>query len=152
MKITLLNKAFVGATLIMSTMAISVTATAATLKGTDTLNVVSINGKATKAFKPVQLPEGKVLVEVKYQDLFSYRADDSGTWVKSEPLFFTLDVAPQSNYQINTPTKLVSEADARRFIKNPSIQLSVDGAEPRQLPLQNHSQLMADMLVSHPSK
>jgi uncharacterized protein YccT (UPF0319 family) len=152
MKTTLLNKAFVGATLIMSTMAISVTATAATLKGTDTLNVVSINGKATKAFKPVQLPEGKVLVEVKYQDLFSYRADDSGTWVKSEPLFFTLDVAPQSNYQINTPTKLVSEADARRFIKNPSIQLSVDGAEPRQLPLQNHSQLMADMLVSHPSK
>ncbi|UML93607.1 DUF2057 family protein [Shewanella xiamenensis] len=152
MKTTLLNKAFVGATLIMSTMAISVTATAATLKGTDTLNVVSINGKATKAFKPVQLPEGKVLVEVKYQDLFSYRADDSGTWVKSEPLFFTLDVAPQSNYQINTPTKLVSEADARRFIKNPSIQLSVDGAEPRKLPLQNHSQLMADMLVSHPSK
>ncbi|QDZ92723.1 DUF2057 domain-containing protein [Shewanella decolorationis] len=152
MKTTLLNKAFVGATLIMSTIAISVTATAATLKGTDTLNVVSINGKATKAFKPVQLPEGKVLVEVKYQDLFSYRADDSGTWVKSEPLFFTLDVAPQSNYQINTPTKLVSEADARRFIKNPSIQLSVDGAEPRQLPLQNHSQLMADMLVSHPSK
>lgn len=152
MKTTLLNKAFVGATLIMSTMAISVTATAATLKGTDTLNVVSINGQATKAFKPVQLPEGKVLVEVKYQDLFSYRADDSGTWVKSEPLFFTLDVAPQSNYQINTPTKLVSEADARRFIKNPSIQLSVDGAEPRQLPLQNHSQLMADMLVSHPSK
>ncbi|WP_133181648.1 DUF2057 family protein [Shewanella decolorationis] len=152
MKTTLLNKAFVGATLIMSTMAISVTATAATLKGTDTLNVVSINGQATKAFKPVQLPEGKVLVEVKYQDLFSYRADDSGTWVKSEPLFFTLDVAPQSNYQINTPTKLVSEADARRFIKNPSIQLSEDGAEPRQLPLQNHSQLMADMLVSHPSK
>ncbi|MFB2729075.1 DUF2057 family protein [Shewanella mangrovisoli] len=152
MKTTLLNKAFVGATLIMSTLAISVTATAATLKGTDTLNVVSINGQATKAFKPVQLPEGKVLVEVKYQDLFSYRADDSGTWVKSEPLFFTLNVAPDSNYQINTPTKLVSEADAKRFIKNPSIQLSVDGAAPQQLPLQNHSQLMADMLESHPSK
>ncbi|QYK09025.1 DUF2057 family protein [Shewanella mangrovisoli] len=152
MKATLLNKAFVGATLIMSTLAISVTATAATLKGTDTLNVVSINGQATKAFKPVQLPEGKVLVEVKYQDLFSYRADDSGTWVKSEPLFFTLNVAPESNYQINTPTKLVSESDAKRFIKNPSIQLSVDGAAPQQLPLQNHSQLMADMLESHPSK
>lgn len=152
MKTTLLNKAFVGATLIMSTLAISVTATAATLKGTDTLNVVSINGQATKAFKPVQLPEGKVLVEVKYQDLFSYRADDSGTWVKSEPLFFTLNVAPESNYQINTPTKLVSEADAKRFIKNPSILLSVDGAAPQQLPLQNHSQLMADMLESHPSK
>ncbi|ABK50197.1 conserved hypothetical protein [Shewanella sp. ANA-3] len=152
MKTTLLNKAFVGATLIMSTLAISVTATAATLKGTDTLNVVSINGQATKAFKPVQLPEGKVLVEVKYQDLFSYRADDSGTWVKSEPLFFTLNVAPESNYQINTPTKLVSESDAKRFIKNPSIQLSVDGAAPQQLPLQNHSQLMADMLESHPSK
>ncbi|MFB2662369.1 DUF2057 family protein [Shewanella mangrovisoli] len=152
MKTTLLNKAFVGATLIMSTMAISVTATAATLKGTDTLNVVSINGQATKAFKPVQLPEGKVLVEVKYQDMFSYRADDSGTWVKSEPLFFTLNVAPESNYQINTPTKLVSEADAKRFIKNPSIQLRIDGAQPQQLPLQNHSQLMADMLESHPSK
>ncbi|MCD8550716.1 MAG: DUF2057 domain-containing protein [Shewanella xiamenensis] len=152
MKTTLLNKAFVGATLIMSTLAISVTATAATLKGTDTLNVVSINGQATKAFKPVQLPEGKVLVEVKYQDLFSYRADDSGTWVKSEPLFFTLNVAPESNYQINTPTKLVSESDAKRFIKNPSIQLSVDGAAPQQLPLQNHSQLMADMLERHPSK
>lgn len=151
MKTTLLNKALVAATLIMSTMVISVTATAATLKGTDTLKVVSINGQAIKAFKPVQLPAGKVLVEIKYQDLFSYRADDSGTWVRSEPLFFTLNVAPQSDYQINTP-KLASEADAKRFIKNPSIQLSVDGAAPQQLPLQNHSQLMADMLEDHPSK
>lgn len=151
MKTTLLNKALVAATLIMSTMVISVTATAATLKGTDTLKVVSINGQAIKAFKPVQLPAGKVLVEVKYQDLFSYRADDSGTWVRSEPLFFTLNVAPQSDYQINTP-KLASEADAKRFIKKPSIQLSVDGAAPQQLPLQNHSQLMADMLEDHPSK
>ncbi|ABI40842.1 conserved hypothetical protein [Shewanella sp. MR-4] len=151
MKTTLINKTLVGATLIMSTLAISMTANAATLKGTETLNVVSINGQATKAFKPVELPEGKVLVEVKYQDVFNYRADDSGTWVKSEPLFFTLDVASQSNYQISTP-KLVSEADARRFIKNPSIQLSVDNATPQPQPLQNHSQLMADMLENHPSK
>jgi len=86
-----------------------------------------------------------VLIEVKYQDLFSYRADDSGTWVKSEPLFFTLDVAPQSNYQISTPT-LTSEADAKRFINNPRIQLSVDGATPLPLVLQNHSQLMAEIL------
>lgn len=151
MKTTLLNKTLVGATLILSTLTISMTANAATLKGTETLNVASINGQATKAFKPVDLPEGKVLVEVKYQDVFNYRADDSGTWVKSEPLFFILDVAPQSNYQIKTP-KLVSEADARGFIKNPSIQLSVDGAAPQQLPLQNHSQLMADMLENHTSK
>ena len=147
MKTTLFSKIFVGVTFVISTIAISMTASAATLKGTDTLNVVSINGQATKSFKPVQLPEGKVLIEVKYQDLFSYRADDSGTWVKSEPLFFTLDVAPQSNYQISTPT-LTSEADAKRFINNPRIQLSVDGATPLPLVLQNHSQLMAEILLN----
>ncbi|PIW62981.1 DUF2057 family protein [Shewanella sp. CG12_big_fil_rev_8_21_14_0_65_47_15] len=151
MKTTLLNKTLVGITLIMSVMVISMTATAATLKGTDTLSVISLNGKTVKAFKPVQLPEGKVLVEVKYQDIFNYRADDSGTWVKSEPLFFSLDVAPQADYQITKP-KLPSEDDARGFIKNPTIQLTINGTDTLKLPLQNHSQLMADMLESHSSK
>lgn len=151
MKTSLLNKILVGVTLIISAMVTSVTATAASLEGTDTLRVISINGNAVKTFKPVQLPEGKVLVEVKYQDLFTYRADDSGTWVKSEPLFFTLNVASQSNYQIKTP-KLVGEGDAKRFIKKPIILLTIDGATTQQLPLQNHSQLMADMLENHPVK
>ncbi|GCF90611.1 DUF2057 family protein [Shewanella sp. M-Br] len=146
MKTTSFHNILVSATLIMSI--ISMTATAATIKGTNTLNVISINGQVTEAFKPAQLPEGKVLIEVKYQDLFSYRADDSGSWVTSKPLFFTLDVTPQSDYQINTP-KLLSEADAKHFLKKPSILLSVDGAAPQQLRLQNHSQLMADMLESH---
>lgn len=150
MKTTLLNKLLVGATLLISAIAISMKATAASLNGTDTLKIVSINGQTTKSFKPVQLPAGKVLIEVRYQDMFSYRADDSGTWVRSEPLFFTLNVAPQSDYQINTP-KLANEADAKRFLKQPIIQLSVDGAVPQQLPLQNHSQFMANMLGNHPS-
>lgn len=150
MKTTLLNKLLVGATLLISAIAISMKATAASLNGTDTLKIVSINGQTTKSFKPVQLPVGKVLIEVRYQDMFSYRADDSGTWVRSEPLFFTLNVAPQSDYQINTP-KLANEADAKRFLKQPIIQLSVDGAVPQQLPLQNHSQFMANMLGNHPS-
>jgi hypothetical protein len=59
-------------------------------------------------------------------------------------------VAPQSDYQINTP-KLANEADAKGFLKQPIIQLSVDGAVPQQLPLQNHSQFMANMLGNHPS-
>lgn len=151
MKTTLLNKTLVGLTLIISAMVTSMTATAATLKGTDTLSIVSINGKATNAVQPVQIPEGKVLVEVKYQDQFNYRADDSGTWVKSEPLFFTLDVAPEADYQITKP-RLQSETDARGFIKNPTIQLTINGADTLKLPLQNHSQLMADMLETHPSK
>lgn len=151
MKTTLLNKTLVGVTLIMSTMVTSITATAATLKDTDTLSIVSINGKATKAFHPVQLPEGKVLIEVRYQDLFSYRADDSGTWVKSDPLFFTLDVAPEANYQITNP-RLPTETDARGFIKNPTIQLTINGADTLKLPLQNHNQLMVDILESHQSK
>ena len=38
MKTTLFSKIFVGVTFIISTIAISMTASAATLKGTDTLN------------------------------------------------------------------------------------------------------------------
>lgn len=151
MRTTLFSKILVGASFIISTMSISMTATAATLKSTETLNVVSINGQATKTVKPVQLPEGKVLVEVRYQELFSYRADDNGTWIKSDPLFFTLDVVAQSDYQISTP-ELASEADAKRFINNPRIQLSVDGATPQQLALQNHHQLMSGILQSHAAK
>ncbi len=148
MKTTLFTKSVIGATLIMGTMLTSVSAMAATIKGTDTLSIVSINGKATKAFKPVELPEGKVLVEVRYQDLFSYRADDNGTWVKSGPLFFTLDVAPDANYQITQPN-VSSETEARRFIKNPIIKLSADGAAPQEMQLQNHNQLMTDMIENH---
>ncbi|AAN57553.1 DUF2057 family protein [Shewanella oneidensis MR-1] len=151
MRTTLFSKILVGASFIISTMTISMTTTAATLKGTETLNVVSINGQAIKTIKPVQLPEGKVLVEVRYQDLFSYRADDNGTWIKSEPLFFILDVATQSDYQISTP-ELASEADAKRFINNPRIQLSVDGTTPQLLALQNNRQLMAGLLLSHAAK
>ena len=49
---------------------------------------------------------GKVLLELKYQDIFDYRADDSGNWVKSAPLY--LDVKASDSYQITQP-KIMTE-------------------------------------------
>ncbi|MCH1929971.1 DUF2057 domain-containing protein [Shewanella sp. A25] len=153
MKTSLLSNTLIGFTLAVGTLLSSVTANAATINDTETLRLVSINGQASKSLSNVQLPDGKVLIEVKYQDLFNYRADDSGVWVKSEPLFFTLEIpaASTANYQITKPT-LTNEAEARRFIQAPTIELKIDGANNLTLPLETHSQLMADMLEEHASR
>ena len=150
MKSTLLNKSLLGLTIVNGALLSSTTVTAASLKSTDALSVISINGVPTTPFKPIQLSAGKVLLELKYQDIFDYRADDSGNWVKSAPLYLVLDVKASDSYQITQP-KIMTEAEARQFIKYPTIQLSINGDKAGEYPLQSHSQLMAKMLVSNPA-
>ncbi|AUD58632.1 hypothetical protein AYJ58_03620 [Shewanella sp. Pdp11] len=150
MKTTLLNKSLLGLTFVIGALLSSTTVTAASLKSTEALSVISINGEPATPFKPIQLTAGKVLIELKYQDIFNYRADDNGNWVKSEPLYLVLDVKASDSYQI-TPPNIMTETEARQFIKYPTIQLSINGDRAGEYPLQNHSQLMAKMLVSNPA-
>lgn len=61
MKTTLLNKSLLGLTFVIGALLSSATVTAASLKSTDALSVISINGVPAKPFKPIQLSAGKVL-------------------------------------------------------------------------------------------
>ncbi|MCS6191816.1 DUF2057 domain-containing protein [Shewanella baltica] len=121
MKTTLLNKSLLGLTFVIGALLSSTTVTAASLKSTEALSVISINGVPTTPFKPIQLSAGKVL-----------------------------DVKASDSYQI-TPPNIMTETEARQFIKYPTIQLSINGDRAGEYPLQNHSQLMAKMLVSNPA-
>lgn len=143
-------KTFVMSVLVSS---LSFGSMAATLKNSTELSVLSVNGVPVENFKPnIELHEGKSLIEVKYQDLFDYKADSSGSWIRSESLYFTLDIAPKSgDYYEIIPPKFSSVIEAKKFLKEPSIQLSINTKRIISFPLQNHTNVMADMLKVHDS-
>ncbi|MGL4712461.1 MAG: DUF2057 family protein [Shewanella sp.] len=150
MKKTLLNKSLLSIAFMLGAQLSN--ATAASLQSTDNLSIISVNGESTTPFNPIQLPAGKVLLELKYQDIFNSRADDSGHWVKSHPLYLILNITESEgdSYKI-IPPKIITESEARQFIKYPTIQLSINGDKANEYPLQSQSQLMAKMITSHPA-
>ncbi len=118
-----------------------------------TFNIISVNGIPSSKFSPINLPDGKVLVELQYQDIFSYRADDSGTWVRSEPLYIIIDAGngTNDNYKIVQPN-INSKSEAKKFIKKPIIELNINENKLVSYTLQTHSQLMTRMLKFHHSE
>lgn len=101
-------------------------ATAANLKATDTLSISSINAMPTTLFKPIKLTTGKIVVGLQYKKFFNFNSDDCGNTVKSEPLYFVIDINHGNDYQIMHP-KIITEHDALNFIASPTIYLNVNG-------------------------
>ncbi|GIU54201.1 MULTISPECIES: DUF2057 family protein [Shewanella] len=111
----------------------------------DDLDIDSVNGVVIEFQREVDLVAGEQLIEVSYSDLFQDNADDSGHWVKSEPLYLKLDVAGNENYHLELP-ELYSAEDAKDFLQNPVMSLSIDG-QAKDVTLLSQSQLFTLLLL-----
>ncbi|QYJ85910.1 DUF2057 domain-containing protein [Shewanella mesophila] len=104
-----------------------------------------VNGRHTQSLK---LDAGKQLIEVTYRDLFADNADDSGAWVKSSPLYFTVTLSDEDTYRIELP-QINSKQQAESFLKQPKLKLLSDNGQVQAVMLMNHQQLMAKIWLDN---
>ncbi|MDX1281085.1 DUF2057 family protein [Shewanella colwelliana] len=91
--------------------------------------------------------KGRQLIELTYRDIFADNADDSGAWIKSDPLYLTLELAADAHYRITLPN-IDSEQEARAFIQRPKVTLIGSDGQVEPLALLNHQELMAMIWIS----
>lgn len=104
-----------------------------------------VNGIHTQSLK---LDAGKQLIEVTYRDLFADNADDSGAWVKSSPLYFTVTLSDEDTYRIELP-QINSKQQAESFLEQPKLKLLSDNGQVQAVMLMNHQQLMAKIWLDN---
>ncbi|WP_394202586.1 DUF2057 family protein [Shewanella waksmanii] len=138
---TLLNTVFAAALL----LATQVNAT--TLAFPDTIKVTGVNGQHTSYNQVVDLQQGQQLIEIQYHDIFAANADDSGAWVKSDPLYLLVKFADEADYQLELP-QIYSEDDAYDFLKQPMLTLRSSEGQAEQVTLMTHHQLMSKLLFA----
>jgi len=120
---------------------------AASVSFPDSLVVTGINGeKKFDAHQP-QLANGANLIELRYHDIFEVNADDSGAWVKSDPLYLLVDFDAQQEYRALTPN-IDNKDAAYDFIDNPVITLEDGQGKHKMVALLTHQQLMAKVLLT----
>ncbi|MEL4339551.1 DUF2057 family protein [Shewanella xiamenensis] len=122
------------------------TASATTLKTSENLSVVSVNGRSMPSYEKIEVSTEKALIELKYRDNFDTNADDSGNWVTSNSLYLILPFESHKKYELITPT-INTEEKARDFIKDPTIQLLVNGRPTGEYKLESQSELFTRMLI-----
>ncbi|MCE9786065.1 DUF2057 family protein [Shewanella chilikensis] len=137
---------FSAALLMFASLFIASGSFAAELNLPDNLVIKAIDGQAVSSFDRHQLTAGKHVVELKYRDIFAVNADDSGSWVKSGPLYLTLTVAEQQSLQLQLPT-LDTEAEAKAFIRSPQLQVVDEAGQAVPAEIMTHGGLMADWLA-----
>jgi len=125
----------------------SFTSIAASVSFPDSLVVTGINGEKKFDIHQPQLANGENLIELRYHDIFEVNADDSGAWVKSEPLYLLVNSHGQQDYQAATPT-IDTEDEAYDFIENPVITLEDAQGKNKTVALLTHQQLMAKVLLT----
>ncbi|GGP48379.1 DUF2057 family protein [Shewanella saliphila] len=119
---------------------------ASSLTVPDSLVVETVNGESVSLDSTVGLKRGQQLVEINYRDLFQDNADDSGYWVRSKPLYLTLNVANNQRYEIITPT-IYSAEEAREFLDNPQVKLTINGEHHDDVELLTQAKLLTQLLL-----
>jgi len=119
---------------------------ASSLTVPDSLIVETVNGENVSFDSTIGLKRGQQLVEINYRDLFQDNADDSGYWVRSKPLYLTLNVAKNQRYEIITPT-IYSAEDAREFLENPQVKLTINGEHHDDVELLTQAQLLTQLML-----
>lgn len=132
----------------LSTLFIAPVSQAAKVSLPDDLQVLSIDGHSdNNTSDTLQLNKGSHVLVVRYRDLFSgITADDSATWVKSQPLYLQFSVDTQ-NVALTTPT-LDDVADAQTYLKHPYLDITTNKADSRRLSLQPAANVIADLLAA----
>ena len=137
----LLTSTTVGLTLLFC-----MPAQASSITVPDSMIVETVNGQNVSIKNTIGLSHGQQLVEINYRDLFQDNADDSGHWVRSESLYLTLEVAENQRYELATP-EIYSAEDAREFLDNPQVTLSVNGQQQKNVALLTQSQLLTQLVL-----
>ncbi|MFT5235671.1 MAG: hypothetical protein ACI90A_001034 [Shewanella sp.] len=120
---------------------------AASVSFPESLDITGVNGQTKLNNRQVQLNQGENLIELKYYDIFEVNADDSGAWVKSQPLYLLMTSDSQEQYQAFTPT-IDTEEEAYAFINNPVITLTDTAGMEKEIALLTHHQLMSQLLFA----
>lgn len=136
----LLTKTILSAVIAIS----STSAFAASVSIPSSMQVSEINGFGVKNSQEFKLAEGQNLIKLRYIEDFAFNADDSGALIKSKPLFWNVSVQDGVKYTVTLP-ELMTQDEARKFIKNPVIQVSDGKGLTRTDNLSNQYQLMAAM-------
>ncbi|WP_345842693.1 DUF2057 family protein [Shewanella algae] len=122
------------------------TASAASLKSSENLSIISVNGRSMHFHDKIEVSTEKTLIELKYRDNFDTNADDSGNWVTSNSLYLDLLLESHKEYELVTPP-INTEEKAREFIKNPTIRLLVNGRPTGDYKLESQSELFTRILI-----
>jgi uncharacterized protein YccT (UPF0319 family) len=138
---TLLTSATIGLVLF-----VGASAHASSLTVPDSMIIETINGNGVSFGSTIGLGHGQQLVEINYRDLFQDNADDSGHWVRSESLYLTLKVAQNQRYELATPV-IYSAEDARDFLDNPQVTLSINGQHHKNVALVTQAQLLTQLVL-----
>lgn len=126
---------------------VSFSSLAASVSFPESLDITGVNGQTKLNHHQVQLKQGENLIELKYYDMFEVNADDSGAWVKSQPLYLLMTSDSQEQYQAFTPT-IDTEEEAYAFISNPVLTLTDTAGMEQKVTLLTHHQLMAQLLFA----
>ncbi|MBR9729165.1 DUF2057 family protein [Shewanella intestini] len=141
-----MNTSILGTTISALALMTSISSHAASITTHDDLNVASINGKNVKFEKLVGLQEGATLIELTYHDLFQDHADDSGHWVRSDPLYLKLNLSANQQYHL-TPPDIDNVDEARAFLAQPQVHIHVNGQSKQTVNLMTQSQLLTQLLI-----
>jgi len=126
---------------------ISSASLAATISFPSYLAVKAVNGKTMVNSHQVTVQPGQHLIELKFFEDFSAGADDNN-FVKSEPLYWSINLKKDENIQVST-SKILSTSEAEDFISSPVITLNSASIKNQSVSLVNHEQLMAIILKQH---
>ncbi len=125
----------------------SFTSLAASVSFPESIDVTGVNGKSQLNNHQIELTKGENLIELKYYDIFEANADDSGAWVKSQPLYLLISSENQEQYNALTP-RIDTEEEAYDFINNPVLTLKNTAGKEKEVALLTHHQLMAKLLLA----
>lgn len=140
-------KTFIKSFVITAGLLLSSLASAATINLPQQLGLEAVNGERDIT-KPLMLPKGDHLLELRFAEMYASNADDSGQWLRSGPLYLPLSVGDEQLLTLTLP-KLYSYDEARRFLKAPKATLSRDSKSDGQVILLDHAAMMARMAAAH---
>ncbi len=108
----------------------------------NSLTVKSIDGKTTSK---QSLASGKHVIELVYRDDFAINADDTGSWVQSDPFYLVVNISEQQKLKLQLP-ELGSEDDAYAYIKKPQLKVSDELNKAVPAIVTNQNELMINWL------
>lgn len=114
----------------------------------DNFQLLSVDGQSgNNTTDALQLNDGAHVLVVQYRDLFpGATADESATWVKSQPLYLQFSV-DDKNIALDAPA-LDDVADAQTYLKKPYLNVATEGTADNRLTLQPVANVIANLLLA----
>lgn len=139
-------KTFIKSFVITAGLLLSSLASAASITLPEQMGIQAVNGKRDIS-KPLKLPKGDYLLELRFSEMYASSADDSGQWLRSGPLYLPLSVGDEQALTLQLP-QFYSYEEASRFLRAPKASLFRDSKSAEQVILMDHAAMMAKMVAA----